>query len=78
MFERQSSRPVCFAFLFEKKFFIDLLSRPTFAEILDDLNAKAYVQPIYRSLELTIFNGVVPLLDHNLDLNDFTDLHSSS
>ena len=63
--------------VFSKK---DCLSffRPTFIDLLRELDGKSYVSPIQRSLQLTLFNGVTPVLDHNLDLSDFKQLDSSS
>ena len=52
-------------------------SRPTFVELLKELSGKSYVSPIQYSLQLTLFNGVIPVLDHHLDLVDFKDLDCS-
>ena len=60
------------AFSFNLHFF-----SPSFDEILIELNGKIYTPPIQRSLELTVFNGITPVLDHNLDLNDFNNFHRS-
>jgi hypothetical protein len=49
-------------------------NRPTFAELLEELGGKPYVSPIQYSLQLTLFNGITPVLDHNLDLSDFKNL----
>ena len=52
-------------------------TRPTFSQLLEELAGKPYMAPIQRSLQLTLFNGVTPVLDHNLDLSDFKVLDSS-
>jgi hypothetical protein len=54
--------------------FLFISIRPTFAELLDELGGKPYASPIQYSLQLTLFNGITPVLDHNLDLNDFKNL----
>ena len=51
--------------------------RPTFTQLLEELAGKPYIAPIQRSLQLTLFNGITPVLDHNLDLGDFKVLDSS-
>ncbi|CAF1149659.1 unnamed protein product [Adineta ricciae] len=56
---------------------VQVQDRPTFVELLRDLDAKSYVSPVQRSLQLTLFNGVTPVLDHNLDLSDFKQLDTS-
>jgi hypothetical protein len=53
------------------------LNRPSFVQLLEELAGKPYISPIQRSLQLTIFNGVTPVLDHNLDLADFKNLDCS-
>lgn len=55
-----------------------LIFRPTFVELLEELGGKRYVTPIQRSLTLTLFNGITPVLDHNLDLTDFKNLDGST
>lgn len=45
-------------------------------ELLAELGGKPYVSPIPRSFQLTLFDGVIPVLDHNLDLIDFKNLDS--
>lgn len=52
------------------------MSRPTFVQLLEALDGKRYSSPIQRSLQLTLFNGVTSVLDHNLDLSDFKVLDS--
>jgi hypothetical protein len=43
-------------------------------ELLEELGGKPYVPPIQYSLQLTLFNGIIPVLDHNLNLSDFRNL----
>jgi hypothetical protein len=50
------------------------LYRPTFAELLEELGGKPYVSPMKYSLQLTLFDGITPVLDHNLDISDFKNL----
>jgi TBC domain-containing protein kinase-like protein len=57
---------------------VQVQDRPTFAELLNELGGKPYASPIQYSLQLTLFNGITPVLDHNLDLNDFKNLDFSS
>jgi hypothetical protein len=52
-------------------------NRPSFTELLEELGGKPYISPIQRSLQLTLFNGITPVLDHNLDLTDFKYLDCS-
>ena len=49
-------------------------SRPTFFELLKELNGRSYIPPIQYSLQSTLFNGIIPVLDHHLDLADFKNL----
>jgi len=46
-------------------------------ELLQELGGKSYSSPIQRSLQSTLFNGITPVLDHNLDISDFKNLDSS-
>jgi len=60
--------------LIKKCLAVKVNERPTFVELLEELGGKRYVTPIQRSLTLTLFNGITPVLDHNLDLTDFKNL----
>jgi hypothetical protein len=53
---------------------VQVQDRPTFVELLEELGGKPYISPMQYSLQLTLFNGITPVLDHNLDLNDFKNL----
>ncbi|CAM2700891.1 unnamed protein product [Rotaria socialis] len=56
---------------------VQVQDRPTFVELLAELGGKPYISPIPRSFQLTLFDGVIPVLDHNLDLIDFKNLDTS-
>jgi hypothetical protein len=75
MFECSSTRQVCLVFNKETTgFIIDYFNRPSFVELLEELSGKPYISPIQRSLQLILFNGITPVLDHSLDLTDFRQL----
>ncbi|CAF3339251.1 unnamed protein product [Rotaria sp. Silwood1] len=56
---------------------VQVQDRPTFVELLEELGGKPYISPIPRSFQLILFDGITPVLDHNLDLADFKNLDSS-
>ncbi|CAF1561151.1 unnamed protein product [Didymodactylos carnosus] len=59
--------------IIEKCLNVHVKERPTFVELLEILEGKQY-SIIRHSLPFTLFDGIIPVLDYNLSINEFKNL----